>query len=190
MRVGPRWVGPGLRTAAARPDRRVPERPFFLFVHNYDVHSDWRELPYETRTDFDTKFVEEPAGTFRGCRDGACGSVLLSRVADQPDVLSPAELEWVKGLYDGGIAYTDHHLGALLEELERLGAFESSWIVVTSDHGEEFLEHGRMLHSQPYEETAGVPLVVRPPGGVAPADLLDRPRGAARLLAIEEDRRA
>ena len=149
------------------------DRPFFLFVHYYDVHSDWHELPYETKTEFDRKFVGEYEGTFRGCRDDACASVLLNQVAENPDLLSPSELEWVKGLYDGGIAYTDHHVGTLLRELGELDLLTSSWIVITSDHGEEFMEHGRMLHSQPYEETARVPLVIRPPQGVAHRRLSD-----------------
>jgi arylsulfatase A-like enzyme len=141
------------------------ERPFFLFVHYYDVHSDWDQQPYETGTDYDHRFAGDYDGTFRGCREAVCASVLLSRVAGKPNLLSPEELRWVRALYDGGIAYTDHHVGELLETLRRLDLFDASWIVITSDHGEEFMEHGRMLHSQPYEETARVPLVIRPPGG-------------------------
>jgi len=156
-----------LRTIRARRTEG-DDRPFFLFVHYYDVHSDWDERPYETRTHYDRKFLGEYDGGFQGCRAGACASVLLSRVAGRPDLLSPEELEWVKALYDGGIAYTDHQVGGLLQQLRDLDLLDSSWIVVTSDHGEEFREHGRMLHSQPYEETARVPLVIRPPGGVAP----------------------
>jgi arylsulfatase A-like enzyme len=149
------------------------DRPFFLFVHYYDVHSDWDERPYETGTEYDQLFAGESVGSFRGCRESLCGSKLLLQLAERPDLLSSEELEWVGGLYDGGIAYTDHQIGELLQQLRDLDLFDSSWVVITSDHGEEFMEHGRMLHSQPYEETARVPLVVRPPGGVNPTRLVD-----------------
>ena len=137
--------------------------PFFLFIHYYDVHSDFRELPYETRTAFDRKFVGEYNGDFRGCRVGKCASKFLGIVNKDNSLLSQEEFEWVKARYDGGIAYTDHQIGFLLDQFRNLGYTNPSWIVVTGDHGEEFLEHGRMLHSQPYEETARVPLLIKPP---------------------------
>jgi arylsulfatase A-like enzyme len=151
-----------LRSRRAQ-EPKTRENPFFLFVHYYDVHSDWKGLPYETGTRFDSKFVSDYAGDFRGCRDGLCASALLLEVHKGNVQLSHDELEWVKALYDGGIAYTDHHVGLLLNQLKELGYFDSSWIVVTGDHGEEFMEHGKVLHTQPYEETARVPLIIKPP---------------------------
>ncbi len=145
--------------------RPRPEVPFFLFVHYYDVHSDWQELPYETGTDFDHKFTGDYAGDFRGCRADFCASGFLLELNRDRGFVTAEELRWIEALYDGGIAYTDHQIGLLLEQLSELGAFDESWIVVTSDHGEEFLEHGRVLHSQPYEETARIPLIVKPPRG-------------------------
>lgn len=142
----------------------IEEKPFFLFVHYYDVHSDWRQLPYETRTPFDDRFVENYTGEFRGCRDGACGSEFLLRAFRDPTLLSQEELKWLVALYDGGIAYVDHQIGSLFDQLRELDCFDSSWIVVTSDHGEEFMEHGKVLHTQPYEETARVPFIIKPPG--------------------------
>lgn len=151
-----------LRSRRLQEPKNRPN-PFFLFIHYYDVHSDWKGLPYETGTRFDGKFVNDYAGDFRGCRDGTCASMLLLEIHKGNVQLSHEELEWIKALYDGGIAYTDHHIGLLLSQLKELGYFDSSWIVVTGDHGEEFMEHGKVLHSQPYEETARVPLIIKPP---------------------------
>ena len=114
------------------------ETPFFLFIHYFDVHSDWGELPYETRTAFDRKFVGEYNGDFRGCRAGKCSSTFLVAATFEPGLLSQEELEWVKALYDGGIAYTDHQIGYLLDQFRKLGYTDPTWIVVTGDHGEEF----------------------------------------------------
>lgn len=68
-------------------------------------------------------------------------------------------------LYDGEIAFTDHHVGAVLDELSRLHLSDDTIVVLVADHGEEFLEHGNMRHgSTLYEEVIRVPLIVRVPG--------------------------
>jgi arylsulfatase A-like enzyme len=74
---------------------------------------------------------------------------------------------FIASLYDGGVAYTDAMLGALLDLLEARNLLEDALVVVLADHGEEFQEHGLFLHQQVYEETARVPLLLRFPGGVA-----------------------
>jgi len=141
--------------------------PTFLFVHYYDVHSDWRKLPYETRTDYDLKFAGALEPGFDGCREETCASALLKEANSRPNHLSEHERNWVRALYDGGVAYTDAQVGHLFNLLAEHELFSDSWVIVTSDHGEEFLEHGRFLHSQPYEETARIPFLIRPPLGAS-----------------------
>ncbi len=71
--------------------------------------------------------------------------------------------------YDGEIRHWDTAFGRLLDDLGRRGVLDDTIVVVTSDHGEEFLEHGRLLHGyQLFEESIRVPLVVRAPGRVKP----------------------
>jgi arylsulfatase A-like enzyme len=75
--------------------------------------------------------------------------------------------------YDGEIAFTDRHLGRLFEAFERLGFGRDTIVVVVSDHGEEFGEHGVQGHGYDlHEETVRVPLVVRAPG-IAPRRVAD-----------------
>jgi arylsulfatase A-like enzyme len=76
------------------------------------------------------------------------------------------DLEYIEALYDGGVAYTDEYVGQMLEALKGLGLYDSSLIFVTSDHGEEFQEHGYMLHASPYyyDALSHVPLRVKAPG--------------------------
>ena len=67
--------------------------------------------------------------------------------------------------YDGEIAYIDHHLGRLVKSLELAGVRDRTLVVYTSDHGEEFGEHGRRHHGkQLFEESVRIPLVVHVPG--------------------------
>jgi hypothetical protein len=79
------------------------------------------------------------------------------------------ELARVQCLYDGGVAYVDSEIGRLLEALDALGIAEETVVVVTSDHGEGFLEHDQTLHVTLHEEVARVPLIIRLPAG-APED--------------------
>jgi len=82
------------------------------------------------------------------------------------ELLAPADLQRIVDLYDGAIRYADHETGRLLEALARLDLDERTLVIVTSGHGEEFLEHGNISHRSPllYDELIHVPLIVRLPG--------------------------
>jgi arylsulfatase A-like enzyme len=70
-----------------------------------------------------------------------------------------------RDLYDAEIAYTDEQTTRLLEHLKQIGVLDRSLLVVTSDHGEEFGEHGARYHGcQLHDEVIRVPLLMRAPG--------------------------
>ncbi len=80
--------------------------------------------------------------------------------------------------YDGEIASVDAHLGRLMAALESAGVADRTVVVYTSDHGEEFGEHGRRYHGkQLFDESVRVPLVIHVPG--APATRVETPVSAA-----------
>jgi arylsulfatase len=80
---------------------------------------------------------------------------------DSPDVIRTKS-----DLYDEEIAELDAAIGRLLDALERRGILDRAWVVITSDHGEAFGEHGLTEHgSNLYSETTRIPLVVQPPRG-------------------------
>jgi arylsulfatase A-like enzyme len=75
------------------------------------------------------------------------------------------EIEELKQLYDSEIAYVDEELGRVFDELKALGLYRNSLIILTSDHGEAFYEHGYWQHSETlFEEMIKVPLIVKWPG--------------------------
>ena len=79
--------------------------------------------------------------------------------------LPPEQIEYLRALYDGEIHSWDAELPALLAGLDRLGLRDSTVIVVTADHGEEFQEHGLLLHrAHIYDELLHVPLAIAGPG--------------------------
>ena len=79
--------------------------------------------------------------------------------------IDPRDLHHIEALYDGEILYTDRHLERLMRSMKELDIFDKTLIVVTSDHGEEFLEHGSWEHQKTlYEEQLRVPLIIKFPG--------------------------
>ncbi len=104
--------------------------------------------------------------------------------------LSDDEIAHLRDRYRREVSAWDASLGTLLDGLRSAGLLERTILLVTSDHGEEFQEHGRLTHgSHLYEETVRVPLVLHGPG--IPAGRRDEPvQGIdlfptlARLLGI------
>ena len=130
--------------------QRTEGRDFFLFVHLFDPH--WRYLPPE---DFVERFGPRPPQL----------EALLNKVIERQPPSGPEDIEHLKTLYDGEIAYVDRELGRLLDWLRVQGLYQDSLIIVTSDHGEAFYEHGYWQHSETlYEEMTRVPLIVKLPG--------------------------
>jgi len=75
---------------------------------------------------------------------------------------SPSELP---RRYDSEIAYTDHYIGEVIKKLKELKLYDSTLIVITSDHGESLGEHGESTHSFfIYQSTLRVPLIFKVPG--------------------------
>ena len=130
-------------------------RPFFVFLHMWDPHYDFMPPPpYDTLFDPDYQ--------------GELGGAIFDTDQVRPD-MEPRDLEHLIALYDGEIRFTDDHLGRILAELERVGVSEDTIVIVTSDHGEEFFEHGQKGHSKGlYEEVVRIPWIIRYPRRVAP----------------------
>lgn len=129
------------------------DRDFFLFVHYYDPH--WH---YDPPPPYDSAF--DPA------YEGDASGVWWDFKELDRDTIEPRDLHHIKALYDGEILYTDRNVERLVREMKRLGIFDKTLVVVTSDHGEEFLEHGSWEHQKTlYEEQLRVPLIVKFPDG-------------------------
>ena len=131
------------------------KRPFFAFVHLWDVHYDFTPPP-----PWETHF--NPGYT--GPVDGAGFSRNDQRYAPG---MAAADFEQLVALYDGEIGWTDTFLGKLREDLERWGVKDDTVVAITSDHGTEFFEHGTKGHRQTvFDEVVHVPFVLWGPGRV------------------------
>jgi arylsulfatase A-like enzyme len=121
--------------------------PTFLYVHTMDPH-----VPYEPPAPFDRMFEPFPTPE-HPARD------------PRTDYKEPLDRERMIGQYDGDIAFGDREFGRFVRELKAAGLYEDALLVFLSDHGEEFLDHGRWLHGRSlFDELIRVPLVVKLPG--------------------------
>jgi len=148
---------------------------FFLFYHTYYTHDPYLPPPpYDTRYNPgysgdipSRKDLMEETGVAEGEDWHGIWQVMHERFWEKVDLADPADRRHLDALYDGAISYVDNELiRALLESLEETGNLDKTLVVFTSDHGEEFLEHGRLEHNSLYREVARVPLILRLPGAV------------------------
>jgi arylsulfatase A-like enzyme len=155
----------GIRTRPAKIYSSAPEltdqlcqwigkaqRPFFIWAHYMDVH--W---PYHLEDS-----LTQPSQIAQAWRD----VVHLHNANWNGAEITPEQGEHYVDLYEKAVAYTDTQLGRLLDYLAERGLDQKTIIILVSDHGEEFLEHGRWGHWEDnlYDEILKVPLLIQVPG--------------------------
>ncbi len=131
-------------------------KPFFLFLHYFDVHNDYTPPPPH-----DTRF----GPPYDGWVDGR-GVMTDPRIKAEMDRRDLARL---MALYDGEISWVDENIRLLFRAIDRIDPeiLENTIVVITSDHGEEFFEHGMIGHRHNLAAHAvRIPLIVSFPGRV------------------------
>jgi arylsulfatase A-like enzyme len=173
-----------------------PDGPFFLYLHYFDPHDRYQAPRPFTRRHIGRALEEKVRDT--SVRAGRPNPFIETMNPDARD-LTPDEVRYLKGLYRGEVSYVDHWIGRLLGHLEESGRLDDTIVLVTSDHGEEFLEHEGLKHAHTlYDELVAVPLLLRLPGDrhagavrAEPVSLVDLPatlRAVAGLPARDGDR--
>jgi arylsulfatase A-like enzyme len=141
-------TSPLVLSDAVKRLQEIKNGKFFMFLLFMDPHS-----PYVLHDKYN--FYPEYKGK------------LGKRVDTTPyeKGMSPDDLKYTLSLYDSSIAYTDEHIGMLFDELKKMNLYNDTLIVLLSDHGEEFSEHGLMGHGKHlYDESISVPLIIKVPG--------------------------
>ena len=134
-------------TSALNWLERRREKKFFLFLNYFDPHG-----PYSPPEGFALRFL--PKGTNFTGREPT--------------------LEEINTLYDAEILYMDHYIGRFLQKLKVENLYNDTLIIVTSDHGELFGEHGKFGHGHYlYQEELHVPLFIKYPAGEVPPKRTD-----------------
>ncbi|RKY18827.1 MAG: hypothetical protein DRQ55_12330 [Planctomycetota bacterium] len=169
----------GIERVAAWAEDRGDE-PWFLFLHTFSIHN------YVPPPHLLERFDAHPDAPWRRQMPGR---LMLDWMAPgaQP---TPDDVGHLVDLYDATIRYADQQLGRLMQRLERQGLLENTVVVITSDHGEEFWEHGGLAHGLTlFEEQLHVPLLVSVPGAPArrvhePSSILDLAPTLLELLGL------
>lgn len=127
---------------------------FFLFLHYYDLHSDYRALP---------TYLRWSRRSGRGNADGSTHQ--LRQFREGSVTLGPADAARLEDLYVASIRQMDDGIARLLAVLREQDLLADTLLIITSDHGEEFLGHGGVLHGRTqFEDVLRVPLMLVGPG--------------------------
>lgn len=122
---------------------------FFLWLHYMEGHR-----PYGVHHD-DYKYLDESLDQERIIH-------LSKKAGTDPSSLNVTEHRLLQDLYDSNLAYCSRHIARLFEALRTEGIWETTNVCFTSDHGEEFFDHGMYFHRNlPYDELLQVPLVLK-----------------------------
>lgn len=147
-----------MRAAGAWLERHAAEDgPFFLQVESFDVHE-----PFD---------VPEPYASLYGDATGRDRYTVWPPYQDVRAqaafmaAASPAELEFIRSQYRGKVTMVDRWLGKLFAVIGRLGLWETTAVVVTTDHGHDLGEHGQFGKGYPhFDSHANIPLLIWHPG--------------------------
>jgi arylsulfatase A-like enzyme len=128
--------------------------PFFLWLHHVSVH-----VPYYPPKKFLSK-ISLANITYSEIKE------LDKMVKNNLSAIGEADVSKIKDLYDAEVMNVDNHIGEFMQQLEEMGVdFNNTYFIITSDHGDEFREHGGFIHSEKlYEELIRVPLIIAGPG--------------------------
>lgn len=139
---------PAVLSAAVKGLNEVKDKRFFMYLLFMDPHS-----PY---------ILHDKYNYYPGYK-GKLGKRIDSTLYEKG--LSPDDMKYTISLYDSAIAYTDEHIGRLIDELKRMNLYNDTLIVLLADHGEEFGDHGLVGHGKHlYDESLSVPLIIKLPG--------------------------
>lgn len=151
---------------------------FLLFVHTYDTHT-----PYAPASPFDQLFMDGVPSPTPGFipNPEQMEAIRLSKYTDNPRMLPDNDIAYAMALYDGEIRFVDDWVGKFMAVLRELKLDEIATVVILSDHGEEFQEHGSVLHEKLYRTVTHIPLILRFPNGTVQARI-ERPVGAIDVM--------
>ncbi|HKI54097.1 MAG TPA: sulfatase-like hydrolase/transferase [Anaerolineales bacterium] len=150
-RIDRRWA-PSINQSTLDWIDQDSKHPFFVFVNYFDVHA-----PYISPDRDIFSEIPNPGG-------------LVNTDWTTVNIYDPKTPEQIQGeidAYDGGIQYTDQQIQNLLNELDKRGVLENTIVMVTSDHGELFGEHGLWEHHNSlYRPVIHVPLIIWEPSSI------------------------
>jgi arylsulfatase A-like enzyme len=147
----------------------------FMYLQTIDPH-----VPYDPPAE-DLR-IYDPAPYEGPVVPRSTGNLLEEFKREQVQ-LAPRDRERLRALYDGEVTYHDRQFGRFIDRLRELGLLDSTLIVLTADHGEEFFEHQSVGHGHSlFQELLHVPLIVRLPGQAPEGRRLTQPASLVDIV--------
>jgi arylsulfatase A-like enzyme len=132
--------------------RKNKKRPFFAYLHLMDTH-----IPYNAPDEFSREISLDGERAFSWSELKTMDIRILSLLGISQEHRQP-----LVRLYDAAIRTVDECFERIIAQLKNLNIFDNTLIIFTSDHGEEFWEHGGFAHGHNlYNETLRVPLILK-----------------------------
>ncbi len=126
------------------------DEPFFLYLHSLDPHT-----PYAPPSVATSPFGRDYRGPMYR------SSMRRKHLLESADQIGPVDLRYIEDVYDNEILYQDRQIGVLVDHLREHELLDETAIVILSDHGEEFRDHGDWNHGyRMWEEQLRVPLIL------------------------------
>jgi arylsulfatase A-like enzyme len=133
----------------------------FILIHLYDPH-----LDYDPPAGYAARLTQGLRGPSPPVIGKICRELAAASGGRPPD----EAIEYIKRIYLGEVAFVDAQIGRLIDELKKLELYDHTTLVITSDHGEEFWEHGGFEHGHTlYDELIRIPLIIKPPSNIRAA---------------------
>lgn len=147
-----------------------PDQPFFLYLHATDPHA-----PYTAHGPFTSRFAPGV--------DPSLGDLAFVDTLRDGESAGPEIRDQLLALYDAEVAWTDAQLGSFFASLRERDLWGDTMVIVVSDHGEEFLDHGGWEHGHTlYDEQLLVPLLIKPPAEIGAPRRVAGPAGHVDLM--------
>ena len=154
IEIGYQWGliddGDGMSANAAAIDfiEKNSDKKYFLYLHYMGPHLPY--IPLKPRFSAGEELTPVDLMLMKYIRSPEAGS--LFRLS---------ALKTLKDRYDDEVFESDLRIGELFRTLDEIGGWDNTMVILTSDHGEEFLEHGMGDHGNSmFRELLEVPLIV------------------------------
>ena len=153
LREGHTINGQKMAKKAAKWMIQNKEKKHFMYVGTIDPH-----VTYHRHNDLIEKYYPDK---YSGRFDRACSGQDLGLIKGKKLKVSDKDKKRIEALYKNEVTYADGAFGIIRKELEDAGMWKDTMVVVTSDHGDEFWEHGKVGHGHSvYEQLVHVPLII------------------------------
>jgi choline-sulfatase len=132
-------------------------KPQFVYLAVIEPH-----VIYNPRKEFLAKYWDKP---YKGPIKPTLTGIQLGKIKQGTLKINDTDKAYLEALHNAEVTQSDTAFGAFIQDLKDAGLYDTSAVIVISDHGDEFWDHGDCGHAQgAHQELVHVPFIIRAPG--------------------------